>query len=63
MGISSASSGDTPSVKVSPNVYVHTNYFYKQPYFRVEPRVSIKMFKMSLAMNLVSIFEIEAQCC
>ena len=38
-------------------------FFYKQPHFRVEPRVSIEFPKMRLkvAMKLLSIFGIEAQ--
>ena len=38
---------------------------YKEPHFRVEPRVAIKIPKMRLkvAMKLLSIFEIEAQGC
>ena len=40
-------------------------FFYKQPHFRVEPRVAIKIPKMRLkvAMKLLSIFGIEAQGC
>ena len=40
-------------------------FFYKQPHFRVEPRVAIKNPKMRLkvAMKLLSIFGIEAQGC
>ena len=45
-------------------VSVHS-FFYKQPHFRVEPRVAIKIPKMRLkvAMKLLSIFEIEAEGC
>ena len=45
-----------------PNEYT---FFYKQPHFRVEPRVAIKIPKMRLevAMKLLSIFAIEAQGC
>ena len=40
-------------------------FFYKQPHFRVEPRVAIKNPKMRLkvAMKFLSIFGIEAQGC
>ena len=40
-------------------------FSYKQPHFRVEPRVAIKIPKMRLkvAMKLLSIFGIEAQGC
>ena len=43
---------------------LHT-FFYKQPHFRVEPRVAIKITKMRLkvAMKLLSIYGIEAQGC
>ena len=40
-----------------------THFFYKQPHFRVEPRVAMKLLKMRLkvAMKLLSIFGIEAE--
>ena len=43
----------------------YTIFSYKQPHFRVEPRVAIKIPKMRLkvAMKLLSIFGIEAQGC
>ena len=39
-----------------------THFSYKQPHFRVEPRVAIKIPKMRLkvAMKLLNIFGIEA---
>ena len=52
-----------PLTKTSSNEHIH--FFYKQPHFRVEPRVAIKIIKMRLkvAMKLLSIFGIEAQGC
>ena len=43
----------------------YTLFFYKQPHFRVEPRVAIKIPKMrfKVAMKLLIIFGIEAQGC
>ena len=43
-----------------PEIAIHT-FFYKQPHFRVEPRVDIKILKV--AWKLLSIFGIEAQGC
>ena len=41
------------------------HFFYNQPYFRVEPRVAIKIPEMTfkVAIKLLSIFGIEAQGC
>ena len=49
---------------LTSNKYSYT-FFYKQPHFRVEPQVAIKIPKMRLkvAMKLLSIFGIEAQGC
>ena len=47
-----------------PGFLLHS-FFYKQPHFRVEPRVAIKIPKMrfKVDMKLLSIFGIEAQGC
>ena len=50
-----------PPLKVGAKNRIHI--FYKQPHFRVEPRIAIKIPKMRLevAMKLLSISGIEAK--
>ena len=46
------------NLKIYIYIYIYiTHFFYKQPHFRVEPRVAIKIPKMKLkvAMKLLSI--------